>query len=152
MQSAELASRTSILLDQVLIPMPSVDVSSLSHADVECQPDRQALGASRKCPLLMPTSPERTPCPKKPNSPEWQSPDRAVLRSVLQQQVANVKLPGSEVQHAIEFFPISLKAFNEMLSSYPSPDFSVHAYHGHLYTDPQTELAPPGSFKTAHPG
>ncbi|KAF8529987.1 hypothetical protein JB92DRAFT_3189866 [Gautieria morchelliformis] len=39
-----------------------------------------------------------------------------------------------------------------MLSSCPSPDFSVHAYHGHLYTDPQTELAPPGSFKTAHPG
>ncbi|KAF8462339.1 hypothetical protein JB92DRAFT_2838998 [Gautieria morchelliformis] len=30
---------------------------------------------------------------KKSNSPEWQSPDRAVLRSVLQQQVANAKLP-----------------------------------------------------------
>ncbi|KAF8531774.1 hypothetical protein JB92DRAFT_2690708 [Gautieria morchelliformis] len=39
-----------------------------------------------------------------------------------------------------------------MLSSCPSPNFSVHAYHGHLYTDLQTELEPPGSFKTAHPG
>ncbi|KAF8527655.1 hypothetical protein JB92DRAFT_877399 [Gautieria morchelliformis] len=152
MESAGLPSRTSILSDQVPIPMPSVDVSSLYHADIESAPDRQAHRVSHKRPLSMPTSPECTPRPKKSNSPEWQSPDRAVLRSVLQQQVANVKLPSSEVQHAIEFFPILLKAFNEMLSSCPSPDFSVHAYHGHLYTDPQTELAPPGSFKTAHPG
>ncbi|KAF8491919.1 hypothetical protein JB92DRAFT_2835516 [Gautieria morchelliformis] len=114
--------------------------------------DRALEHPAAERPLSMPTSPERTPRPKKSNSPEWQSPDRAVLRSVLQQQVANVKLPSSEVQHAIEFFPISLKAFNEMLSSCPSPDFSVHAYHGHLYTDLQTEPPPPGSFKTAHPG
>jgi hypothetical protein len=60
-------------------------------------------------------------------------------------------ITASDTRMEIEYFPIEIVPFNELIATKQSPDFQKVSFPSYLFMNPDKEIGIRGSWKTAHP-